>query len=82
MCLNDDQLKQQTVFSLCLEALKRMDQELVLNKNVKQVNIYKDPNVSLYPHDKIEEVLDENDSITIVLSMFRAIVVKLLQQKN
>jgi hypothetical protein len=47
-----------------------MNEEIILTKNKAHINIYKDPSVMIYPHDKVFEVLDNNDTITILLSNF------------
>ena len=45
-----------------------MNEEVFLSKNIADVNIYKDPDIKLYYYDKVAEVLDNNDKITIVIS--------------
>jgi len=91
--LNDEE-KNQKIFSLCLEALKRfvlsftsirgptflnnqtlcfvsfnsMNEEIVLTNNKNNVMIYKKPEILLYPRDKVSEVLDNNDEISIILN--------------
>ena len=69
MNLNEHEM-QESVFSLCLEALKRMHEERILTKNITNVHLYKDPHILLYPYDKVFEVLDNNDSVSIILSNF------------
>lgn len=68
MSLNEEE-KKQSVFSLCLEALKRMNEEIVLTHDKTSVMIYKDPKVLLYARDKVNEVIDNDDKISIFLSM-------------
>lgn len=70
MNLNDHEM-QESVFSLCLEALKRMHEERILTKNITHVHIYKDPHILLYPYDKVFEVLDNNDTVSIILSIYK-----------
>lgn len=67
MSLNEEE-KKQSVFSLCLEALKRMNEEIVLTQDKTSVMIYKDPKVLLYARDKVNEVIDNDDKISIFLS--------------
>ncbi|CAF0940234.1 unnamed protein product [Brachionus calyciflorus] len=67
MNLNEHEM-QESVFSLCLEALKRMHEERILTKNITNVHLYKDPHILLYPYDKVFEVLDNNDSVSIILN--------------
>lgn len=45
-----------------------MNEEIILTKNITHVHIYKEPEILLYLHDKVYEVLDNNDSISIILS--------------
>lgn len=67
MSLNEHEMLQ-NVFSLCLEALKRMNEEIILTKNIAHVHIYKESKTLLYSHDKVFEVLDNNDTISIILN--------------
>jgi hypothetical protein len=68
MALNEDQMHE-PVFSMCLEALKRMNEEIILTKNKAHIHIFKDPQIMIYPHDKVFEVIDDNDTVTIILSL-------------
>lgn len=68
MNLNDHEM-QESVYSLCLEALKRMHEERILTNNITHVHIYKNPHILLYSYDKVFEVLDNNDTISIILSI-------------
>jgi hypothetical protein len=45
-----------------------MGEEIILTKNKAHVHIYKDPHILLYAYDRVFEVLDENDTISIILS--------------
>ena len=47
-----------------------MNEEIILTKNIAHVHIYKGQDVLLYSHDKVFEVLDNNDTISIILSKF------------
>lgn len=47
-----------------------MNEEIILTKNITHIHVYKEPEISLYLHDKVFEVLDNNDMISIILSMF------------
>lgn len=67
MCLNEVE-KNQTVFSLCLEALKRMNEEIILTNNKMHIQVYKEPEILIYTLDKVFDVLDNNDSISIILN--------------
>jgi len=45
-----------------------MNEEIVLTNNKKNVMIYKKPEILLFPRDKVSEVLDNNDEISIILN--------------
>ena len=45
-----------------------MNEEIILTKNIAHVHIYKGQDVLLYSRDKVFEVLDNNDTISIILS--------------
>jgi hypothetical protein len=85
MSLNEHEMKQ-SIFSLCLEALKRyfiiifkvnfinlsffirINEEIILTNNKMHIQIFKEPEILLYSLDKVFDVLDNNDTISIVLS--------------
>ncbi len=48
-----------------------MNEEIILTKNIAHVHIYKGQDVLLYSRDKVFEVLDNNDTISIILSNFK-----------
>ena len=47
-----------------------MNEEIVLTNNKNSVMIYKEPKVLLYPRDRVREILDCGDTISIILSKF------------
>ena len=47
-----------------------MNEEIILTKNKAHIHIFKDPQIMIYQHDKVFEVLDDNDTVTIILSNY------------
>lgn len=45
-----------------------MNEEIILTNNKKHVLIFKEPEILLYSLDKVFDVLDNNDTITLLLS--------------
>ena len=45
-----------------------MNEEIILTKNITHVLIYKEPEILLYSRDKVFEVIDNDDNISIILS--------------
>ena len=47
-----------------------MNEELVISKNTVSILVFKEPEILIYSNDKVGDVLDNNDTISIVLSKF------------
>lgn len=50
-----------------------MNEEIILTNNKMHVLIFKEPEILLYSLDKVSDVLDNKDSISIILSKFKFI---------
>jgi hypothetical protein len=46
----------------------RMNEEIILTNNKMHIQVYKEPEILIYTLDKVFDVLDNNDSISIILS--------------
>jgi len=48
----------------------RMNEEIILTNNKMHIQVYKEPEVLIYTLDKVFDVLDNNDTISIILSIY------------
>jgi hypothetical protein len=49
----------------------RINEEIILTNNKMHIQIFKEPEILLYSLDKVNDVLDNNDTISIVLSKLK-----------
>jgi hypothetical protein len=51
-------------------SILRMNEEMVLTRNIAHFLVYKDSSILLNINDKCVDILNDNDSISILLSIF------------